>query len=115
VSVGELLINRAEWNKLSDQHKRLLQVSLGDSVAFTYAETEAKNPEAMLQMKEKFGVVNRRWSDDVLPAFEKAWLDVLEEQSAQDPLFKKVADHYQAFRKTYKLWGDAQELRSTYQ
>jgi TRAP-type mannitol/chloroaromatic compound transport system substrate-binding protein len=115
VSVSELLINRAEWNKLSEQHKMVIKLALGESVAHTYFETEAKNPAVMQQMKEKYGVVNRRWSDEVLKAFEKAWLEVLTEESAKDALFKKVADHYLAWRKTYKIWGDAQELKPTYQ
>ena len=115
VSVSELLMNRAEWNKLSEQHKKIIQLALGETIAHTYFETEAKNPEVMVQMKEKHGVNNRRWSDEQLKAFEKAWLDVLSEESAKDPLFKKVADHYQSWRKTYKIWGDAQELKATYQ
>jgi TRAP-type mannitol/chloroaromatic compound transport system substrate-binding protein len=47
-------------------------------------------------------------------AFEQAWKEVLEEQSAADPTFKKVADSYLAFRKVYKTWGDAQALKATY-
>ena len=39
---------------------------------------------------------------------------MLAEQSAQDPVFKRVADSYLAFRKEYKTWGDAQALRATY-
>jgi TRAP-type mannitol/chloroaromatic compound transport system substrate-binding protein len=114
-SVSELLMNRAEWDKLSTQHKKIIQLALGDSVAHTYFETEAKNPAVMQQMKEKHNVTNRRWSDDDLRAFEKAWLEVLKEESAKDELFKKVADHYLNWRKTYKIWGDAQTLKPTYQ
>jgi TRAP-type mannitol/chloroaromatic compound transport system substrate-binding protein len=114
VSVSELLINRAEWNKLSEQHKKLIQLALGESVMHTYAETEARNPPTMMEMKDKHKVTNRRWSDDDLRAFEKAWLEVLAEESAKDPLFKKVADHYLNWRKTYKIWGDNQELKNTY-
>ena len=33
------------------------------------------------------------------------------EQSAKDPIFKKVADSYLAFREKYKPWGDAQFLK----
>jgi TRAP-type mannitol/chloroaromatic compound transport system substrate-binding protein len=40
---------------------------------------------------------------------------VLKEESAKDELFKKVADHYLNWRKTYKIWGDAQALKATYQ
>jgi TRAP-type mannitol/chloroaromatic compound transport system substrate-binding protein len=68
----------------------------------------------MQEMKDKYKVVNRRWSDDDLRIFEKYWLEVLAEESAKDPLFKKVADNYLAWRKVYKIWGDAQELKSTY-
>ena len=49
-----------------------------------------------------------------LAAFEKGWLEVLKEQSAADPTFKKVADSFLAFRETYKPWGQAQFLKSTY-
>ena len=55
-----------------------------------------------------------RWTDEELAAFEAAWNEVLEEQSAADPTFKKVADSYLAFRKVYKAWGDAQALKATY-
>ena len=115
VSVSELLINRAEWNKLSDQHKMIIRLALGESVIHTYAETEAKNPPVMQEMRDKHKVVNRRWSDDDLKLFEKAWLEVLAEESARDPLFKKVADNYLAWRETYKIWGEAQALKTTYQ
>jgi len=115
VSVSELLMNKAAWDKLSEQHKRIIQVALNDAVIHTYVETEAKNPPVMVEMKDKHKVTNRRWSDDDLKAFEKGWLEVLESESAKDPLFKKVADHYLAWRKTYKIWGDAQELKGTYQ
>jgi TRAP-type mannitol/chloroaromatic compound transport system substrate-binding protein len=114
VSVSELLMNKAAWEALSDQHKAMLEIGAGESIHFTYAETEAKNPAAMNEMLEKYGVHNKRWSDEELAAFEAAWNEVLEEESADDPLFKKVADSYFAFRKLYKTWGDAQFLRSTY-
>ena len=32
VSVSELLMNKAEWDKLSEQHKRIIQVALNDAV-----------------------------------------------------------------------------------
>jgi TRAP-type mannitol/chloroaromatic compound transport system substrate-binding protein len=115
VSVSELLMNKEAWDKLSDQHKRIIQVALNDAVIHTYVETEAKNPPVMQEMKSKHGVTNRRWSDDDLKAFEKAWLEVLTEQSDKDPIFKKIADHYLNWRKTYQIWGEAQELKATYQ
>jgi len=46
--------------------------------------------------------------------FEKAWFEVVKEESAKDPLFKKVADSFYAFRKHYKIWGEAQSIKPTY-
>jgi TRAP-type mannitol/chloroaromatic compound transport system substrate-binding protein len=114
VSVSELLMNKTEWDKLSPQHKRIIQVALNDTVIHTYVETEAKNPPVMVEMKTKHKVTNRRWSDDDLRAFEKAWLEVLADESAKDATFKKVADHYLNWRKQYAIWGEAQELKNTY-
>jgi TRAP-type mannitol/chloroaromatic compound transport system substrate-binding protein len=68
----------------------------------------------MLEMGEKYGVETRRWTDEQLGVFEKTWLEVLQEDAAKDELFKKVADSYLSFRKTYAKWGQAQALLPTY-
>ena len=114
VSVSEFLMNKDAWNKLSASHKKIIQVALGDSVMHTYAESEMKNPSAMVQMGEKHGVVVKRWDDATLAKFEKAWNEVVKEESAKDALFKKVADHFYKFRAEYAVWGDAQSLKGTY-
>jgi len=115
VSVSEFLMNKGEWDKLDPAQQRIIQIALGESVMHTYAETEAKNFGAMKEMQEKNGVEVRRWPDETLKEFEKAWFEVVEEESASDPLFKKIADHFYDFRAKYKVWGDAQYLQGTYQ
>jgi TRAP-type mannitol/chloroaromatic compound transport system substrate-binding protein len=69
----------------------------------------------MNKMVEENGVKVHRWTDEELAAMETAWVEVLEENSAADPIFKKVADSYLAYREVYKPWGQAQFLKSTYQ
>jgi TRAP-type mannitol/chloroaromatic compound transport system substrate-binding protein len=110
VSVHEFLMNKDAWNKLSKAHQTIIKVGLGDSIIHTYAETEAKNFEAMALMENKHGVIIKHWPDETLAKFEKAWFEVVTEMSAKDALFKKVADHFYAFRAKYKAWGDAQRL-----
>jgi TRAP-type mannitol/chloroaromatic compound transport system substrate-binding protein len=114
-SVSEMLMNKAAFEALPDAYQAMIEIGLGESVEYTFAETEAKNPAAMNKMLEEYGVTNTRWTDEELAAIERAWLEVLEEQSATDPLFKKVADSYLSWRKVYKTWGDAQALKATYQ
>jgi len=115
VSCSEFLMNKAQFDGLSTAYKAIIEAAARSQLIWTYTETEAQNFQAMNTMKTKYGVTNRRWKDDQLAVFEKAWLEVLDERSAKDPLFKKVADHYLNFRKEYKVWGDAQALKVTYQ
>ena len=114
VSVSQLLINKDKWDALPDQYKAMVEVACGDSIHATYAETEVVNPSAMVEMGEKHGVTTRRWTDAQLAVFEKAWNEVLEEDSKKDPLFKEVAESYASFRKLYAKWGEAQSLKPTY-
>jgi TRAP-type mannitol/chloroaromatic compound transport system substrate-binding protein len=114
VSINELLMNKEAWDALDDQNKAILEAACGWNIYVNYAETEAMNPAAMNKMLEEYGVTNVRWTDEELAAFEAAWNEVLEEQSAQNEDFKRIADSYQAFRKEYKTWGDAQALKPTY-
>ena len=113
-SIGELLMNKAAFDGLSDQNQAILETSCGHNIYVNYAETEAKNPEAMNKMLEEYGVNNVRWTDEELAAFETAWNEVLQEQSDEDEDFARIADSYLAFRKVYKTWGDAQALKPTY-
>ena len=103
-----------KWNSLSDQNKIILETACRSSMARSYVETEAVNPGAMVEMGEKYGVITRRWTDDQIAVFEKAWNEVVAEDSAKDPLFAEITDSYRAWRKTYAKWGSAQALKPTY-
>ena len=80
----------------------------------TYVESDHAQFAAMAEYQEKYGVKVKRWSDEDLAAFEKAWLEVLAEELAKDPLFKKVADHYLDYRKKFSVWGTSQTMKPTY-
>ena len=114
VSVSELLMNKPTFDKLSKSNQAILRIATGESVGWVYAETEAKNFAALAEMRDKYDVKLRRWPDSFLAAYEKAWQEVVEEESKNDPIFKKVADSYYGFRKKYKVWLEAQHLDATY-
>ena len=114
VSCSELLMNKKAWEALPDNYKAMIEVAAGRQVAQTYAESEAMQFDVMAEMRDKYKVQVKRWSDTDLAAFEKAWFEVIKEESAKDPIFKKVADHFLDFRKKYAIWGDAQVVKPTY-
>jgi TRAP-type mannitol/chloroaromatic compound transport system substrate-binding protein len=115
VSCSEILMNRTAYNALPEQYKAIIQVAAQAQVIYTYAETEATQFGIMAEMRDKHGVQVKRWPDDMLKAYEKAWLDVIKEESATDPLFKKVADNFLEYRKNFGVWGASQFMKPTYQ
>ena len=109
-SVLELLMNKKYWEALTDQHQAIIEIACGDSVRHIIALGEYKQTEALSFLKAK-GVTIHRWPPEMLAAFRRAWIEVMAEQSAKDPLFKEIAEHYVAFREKYALWKDLGYLK----
>jgi TRAP-type mannitol/chloroaromatic compound transport system substrate-binding protein len=115
VSVSHILMNKQQFDSLPKSYQKMIEMAAGHQVLYNYAESEAANPAAMLEMVQKYGVQIKRWKDDEIAVFERVWLEVIQEESAKDALFKRIADDYLDFRKKYKVWGDSQALKATYQ
>lgn len=109
-SVLELLMNKAGWDGLSDQQRAIIEVTCGDSVRHVIADGEYQQPAALDELQAK-GVMIHKWPPETLAALKAAWEEVVAEQSAKDPLFKEVAEHYTAFRTRYALWKDIGYLK----
>ncbi len=102
-TIFELLINLDEWNGLSDQQQAMIEVVCGDNVRYGLAEGEAIQIEA-LQKIEAEGVTIHRWPDEVLDQLEAAWLEVVEEEKANDADFARVWESLSTFRDNYQQW-----------
>ena len=114
VSCSELLMNVPRYNALPEAYKSMIKAAAAEQTTVNFVETEARNPVAMREMEEKYGVEYRRWPDETLRRFEEAWEEVVAEKSASDAGFKKIADSYFEFRKLYRIWGEAQAMKVTY-
>jgi TRAP-type mannitol/chloroaromatic compound transport system substrate-binding protein len=113
-SITEIMMNKKAYDALPKSYKKIIEVAAGNQLQYTFAESEATQFGVMAEMQSKHKVQIKRWKDSELAAYEKAWMDVIAEESAKDPLFKRVADDYLEFRKKYALWGDAQFMKPTY-
>ena len=89
VSCSEIEINKKAWDALPDTYKAMIEVAANAQVAYTYAETEAMQFDVMAEMRDKYKVQVKRWSDDDLKRLEKAWLDVLAEEFGQGPALQE--------------------------
>lgn len=109
-SLIEMLVNLEKYNALPKAYQVMIDVACNDANVRTMAEAGAKQIPALEELKKK-GVQIHTWSDEMLATMRANWEEVLAEKSAEDPLFKKVADSYLGFRKTYKLWTELQTVR----
>lgn len=100
----DLMVNKKKWDALSPQHKAIIEMACGDLIRETMAEGEAAQWRAIKEMQEKGGVQVRKWPPEILAAFEKAWNEVVAEESAKNPNFKRVWDSYAGFRANYAIW-----------
>ncbi|HAU83654.1 TRAP transporter substrate-binding protein [Burkholderiales bacterium] len=110
-ALGGLFFNMDVWNSLSSYHQKIVEVSCGYIIKEMIAEGEATQAPAMRRMVEKHGVTIHYWSDEILNAYRTAWDEVVLEESAKNPKFKKIHDSYTKFREDYKLWGENGYLR----
>ena len=61
---------------------------------------------ALRGLVEKHGVKIHYWSDAILARMKSAWEEVIAEESARDPDFKRAHESYSDFRKKYAIWKD---------
>jgi TRAP-type mannitol/chloroaromatic compound transport system substrate-binding protein len=99
----DLYINLARWSAMADRHKALLEIACGDTLRDTIAIGEAGQWKVLKELQAE-GVQLKRWPPEMLVAFEQAWYQVVADESARNPNFKRVYDSYAAFRDNYSIW-----------
>lgn len=105
-SILDLFINKKKWEALSDQHKAIIEQACGDTIRDIIAEGEAIQWKSMREMRDKHGVKILHWSPEIMKAYEKAWAEVVAEESAKSANFKKAWDSYSRFRADYAIWRE---------
>ena len=99
----DLYINKKVWDALPDRHKAVIELACGNTVRETIADGEASQWKAMKEMQAE-GVRLKRWAPEILVAFDNAWKEVVAEESAKNPNFRRIFEPYSAFRENYAIW-----------
>jgi TRAP-type mannitol/chloroaromatic compound transport system substrate-binding protein len=80
-------------------------------VVYGLAEGEALQFAAMQELQRR-GVIFHSWGPEFIAAFRKGWDEVVAEEVAANPDFKKVWESLATFRANYKVWGDLGYFRN---
>jgi TRAP-type mannitol/chloroaromatic compound transport system substrate-binding protein len=109
-TLADLLVNKKQFDELSDSHKAALETVCGYQVYANLAEGEATQFDAMKRIQDK-GVTLHTWSPEILDAYRKAWEEVIVEETAKSADMKKIHDSYSQFRASYAIWKDRGYLK----
>jgi TRAP-type mannitol/chloroaromatic compound transport system substrate-binding protein len=108
-----LYVNLAAWGKLKPQTQAQIETTCTAGVTMALAKAEALQGE-MLTKFEKEGVKLHQFNKVMLDAFAKASREVIAEESAKDPMFKKVHDSMSAFQAKNRNWHNLGYLPRDY-
>lgn len=101
----ELLINKDVWNGMSPKQQATIEELAKAATLANLAYCESIQAAVIIENEATRGVKNMRWSPEMLATFETAWKEVVAEETAKDPFFKKVWDDLSAFRAEYSTWS----------
>ncbi len=95
--VAELIINADVWKSLPTQQQEVIRSAATESYVRWWVWFQKQNAEALEEMRTKFGTQVLRTPPEILTAFLKAWDEIAAEESAKNPVFKKVYDSQRAY------------------
>jgi len=98
--IGELLINKTVWNKLTPDLKAVIETAVMATIAETYTYNVHKNAAALQKLMTEHKVVVQDTPKEFFTAFMKATNVVYDREAERNPLFKEVLQSQRAFAKT---------------
>ena len=100
-----LIVNLDRWDKLEAIQRSRIEAVCGDNLRYGLAEGEALQFAALKDIQSK-GVRVRRWPKPILEALERAWQDVVDEETLADADFRRVWKSLAEFREGYAIWRE---------
>jgi len=109
-TVLESFVNKKAFNSLPKDLQEIITTAMYRSNAWMLAKFEAKNNEYLQKLIHDHKVNLKPFPKDVLNAFKKASIEVIEEIISKDPISKKVYNSFNAFSKKVDDWAKISEI-----
>ena len=101
----ELLINLKAWDALTASQKAQIETLCGDNVRYSLSEGEASQFQALKTLVGQ-GVRLQRLSPGLRDALERAWQQVLQQETSDDSEFGRVWQSLAGFRGEFEVWQE---------
>ncbi|WP_191058810.1 type 2 periplasmic-binding domain-containing protein [Geminicoccus harenae] len=97
--IGEVIVNKTVFDGLPADIQEMFRTAALASMAETYAFNVARNAQAIVKLRDEFGVQIHDTPPDFFPEFVRATNIVLDRHAAEDPFFKEVLESQRSFAK----------------
>jgi TRAP-type mannitol/chloroaromatic compound transport system substrate-binding protein len=101
----ELMINLKRWEQLNASQRAQIETMCGDNVRYGLSAGEAQQFQALKEMVAQ-GVRLQRLSPGIRDALEHAWQQVVQQESGNDPEFRRVWQSLADFRSHFAAWRE---------
>ena len=98
-----LYVARAKYEELPAAYREILEAACRDATLETLAKYDAQNPLAIRRLIAA-GTQLRPFPREVMQACYKAAFEIYDETAARNATFKRVYDHFRAFRDIQLQW-----------
>ena len=99
----EILMPLRSWAALSEPDRAVIEAACNDTLAWTASEAVAQQIDALAEFREA-GIELHTWPGATLDALRRAWDEVIDEETARDPLLAEAWQGYLEFRDGYDDW-----------
>lgn len=106
----EFYMNKDKWAGLDDGQRRAIETACSDMNMWAIGTASAAQGAALAAFRDN-GVDIKRFPDSVMTALSAAADNIYEEQSAADPMFKKVIESYRAFSTVYNEYKTLSKIK----
>jgi TRAP-type mannitol/chloroaromatic compound transport system substrate-binding protein len=96
-SVNSLILNKAVFDSLSPVEREVIKSAATETFVRWGIWWQKLNAEALAEMQDKHGVKILATPPEINIEFMKAWDAVAAEESAKNPMFKKVYESQKAY------------------
>ena len=107
--VLELTCNSDAWKQLPREYQIMVETAAAAANAWMLAEFEAKNLQALQELKTKYKVQVIEFPEEVIKGLKTLTKETLEEQAAKDQDFNRVYQAYKTFSDTNAAWNNISE------
>ncbi len=108
-NVSELLMNKETWEGLPPDLQAVIENAAAACNEISFSWSNANNAEALEDLVKNHGVKVGSLSDEIIETLRKLTFETLDELIAEDPLAKKVHEHYFAFKARSDAWLNSSE------